>query len=264
MEESFSKTTPKEFFHLSICPLMELRKELQQREAAYLARRKEGTSTGDVVQPLWVLCSSLQTMSRESVVGDDQSIQGIVRDRNSNNSVHDASGVYHYAYRLNQRGRCVIVAPNGREIVALLVATDQSTSLLDEATCVAALDRLCYHVGYPLDLGDVEDIFLSDQSTLRCISCPLHNRIFDMMDGSLVVLSYGLPKKGTPVVMDGLRIGGSLQQQGCHQRVHSAFIDKDTHNVVVVVEANPLEALPSDVNFSHCKRSREPLDSCSP
>jgi nitrite reductase/ring-hydroxylating ferredoxin subunit len=141
-----------------------------------------------------------------------------------------------FSIRRNDRGRIVLRTPAGRDIVVLLVerATPQWY----------ALDRHCYHVGYPLDGGDIEDIAVRIGSAeplhLACINCPLHNRIFDLRNGDL--LSISLPSTPTgvdppAVVIGGRRDGGLPSTNGCHQRVHKISLRCiDTEEPHVVVE----------------------------
>lgn len=94
------------------------------------------------------------------------------------------------------------------------------------------IDAFCYHLGGPLEAGDIEDI-----GGTACVRCPLHGKRFS--------LSTGLElngRTGEPVCPD--------RQQRCH----AASVDAE--GVVWVEVDNAPSAVPSDrVNCSHVRRA---------
>lgn len=179
-------------------------------------------------------------------------------------------------YRFNNKGRLIVATVDDREVVicahpqrpptsseltnatqlpvtnggsqnvASVLVKDPETH---ETLEVFAYDRNCYHVGYPMDLGDIEDLVIrcphphstagSSSSSdgdggatafgwmkISCITCPLHNRIFDLNSGDLVSVAYPQtdPPSSSPLtsvlIAEGRRKGGAPRSHGCHQRIH--------------------------------------------
>jgi nitrite reductase/ring-hydroxylating ferredoxin subunit len=166
-----------------------------------------------------------------------------------------ANGVGRYSF--NGRGRLILVTRDDREIVVLAVTKPNdegegsnnnvvkgNSALLGggELVEVFAFDKNCYHVGYPLDMGDIEDIDVVAKGCggfhVTCITCPLHNRIFDLSTGGLVTVAYDPSGVDTApcLVRSGKRKGGAPSVIPCHQRVHAVSIleeGPDTKRIIV-------------------------------
>jgi nitrite reductase/ring-hydroxylating ferredoxin subunit len=197
-----------------------------------------------------------------------------------------------YRYRFNSKGRVVLSTVADREILVVMDPRDveavlacggptgPSTSfprvcigvcdgegaerpeaVVDQCPPwiprVYALDKNCYHIGYPIDLGAIEEIAVetcqADARRFICISCPLHNRLFDMATGNLIGVDYsraaGSAATSPPeqVIASGKRAGGVLFSAGCHQRPHRVVVRPTTGTIVVFDSSLDLHPpLPSD------------------
>jgi nitrite reductase/ring-hydroxylating ferredoxin subunit len=186
----------------------------------------------------------------------------------------------------NERGRRILKiplppdAPSNARPREIVVAVHPRTAE------VFAFDRYCYHIGYPLDLGDIEDVvpcapmpppppvraaatvrqqarpitdsavdakrapIALEASAVRaarldadldddlaaeelkshaCITCPLHNRIFDMRNGELltrrVVDATGEAPRTAAAAEDTSDKTVVCQSSGERQRVHPVTLE---------------------------------------
>lgn len=165
-------------------------------------------------------------------------------------------------YRVNKRGRVILVTREEREIVVCAVKKTVGVGG-ESAYDVFAYDRNCYHVGYPMDMGDIEDLHVSCGGNVTefhvvCITCPLHNRIFDIRTGDLVTVSHAQPQQSPAcIVTAGRRKGGAPSSHGCHQRVHPVELEiTDEGQRIVVFDTY---ALHSGFNESTQSRSLDVL-----
>lgn len=165
-------------------------------------------------------------------------------------------------YAFNGLGRLILITRDEREIAVVAVpkriiveeevdhqhasphTTATSAHLCSGASVdIFAFDKNCYHVGYPMDMGDIEDIDVCQKSDgagfhVTCITCPLHNRIFDLRTGGMVTVAYDETSvEHAPChVRSGKRKGGAPSVVPCHQRVHPVTITQESqsaHRIVV-------------------------------
>jgi|GEM_PF-5558075 len=145
-------------------------------------------------------------------------------------------------FSVNRVGRLLFRTPDAREIIiGALPSTPQTPP--SQPPRLYAIDRNCYHVGYPLDLGDIEELIVTSSShhhhqhqkekdqRVLCIRCPLHNRIFDTEDGSMVFMTYDTqhtPQASTAhSIRQGKYAGATVHRQPCMQRTHHVEIQVD-------------------------------------
>ena len=171
-----------------------------------------------------------------------------------------------YRYRFNAKGRLVMETCTGREIVVFMDPRDvagtcrveRETIATGDAPRIYALDKNCYHIGYPIDLGAIEDLPCVGGHVVMCISCPLHNRLFDVRTGDLVGIDYSssqsqmlaarrdgvesdeISSRGdrgddTHRISSGKRKGGAVFSAGCHQRSHR--VDVTAGGTIVVIDS---------------------------
>lgn len=175
-----------------------------------------------------------------------------------------------HKYRFNRRGRVVIKtnplsSPTGlcRELLLVWKGGNDAAITGEVAALVAAVDLNCYHIGYPLDMGDIEDVHVcpalggdekdDDKSgpqaeammgTIRTITCLLHSRIFDLDTGDMVRMEFSknMPEAlRTPVtpttqrVACGFRKDGIVLRDHCRQRVHPVRLSP--HGRLVVADS---------------------------
>ncbi|CUG91159.1 Hypothetical protein, putative [Bodo saltans] len=162
-------------------------------------------------------------------------------------------------YAFNGRGRLLLVTREEREIAVIAVhrpvvvggddedpVSSSSLKLSNNIIInVFAFDKNCYHVGYPMDMGDIEDIDVSRSGGghgfhVMCITCPLHNRIFDLRTGGMVTVAYDEKsiEHAPCLVREGKRKGGAPSVLPCHQRVHPVTLvtsqKNSSHHTIVV------------------------------
>jgi nitrite reductase/ring-hydroxylating ferredoxin subunit len=160
-------------------------------------------------------------------------------------------------YAFNGRGRLLLVTRDEREIAVVAVKRPSSDADTEEALPLSsssmrlanndtidvfAFDKNCYHVGYPMDMGDIEDIDVTRKGGkgfhVMCITCPLHNRIFDLRTGGMVTVAYDESsiEHAPCLVRAGKRKGGAPSVLPCHQRVHPVTLvaEDDLHHRIVV------------------------------
>lgn len=174
-------------------------------------------------------------------------------------------------YRFNECGRLILVTAEDREIVVYAhkkIGEESAIGTnLQQQFEVFAYDRNCYHVGYPMDMGDIEDLPVAvcvarkgagsaggsaatatEEFNVVCVNCPLHNRIFDLKTGDLVIVDHSQSRErrcpvdgnvplgvGEVVVPHGKRKGGRPSAQGCFQRVHPVVCHATSTGVQIVV-----------------------------
>lgn len=114
--------------------------------------------------------------------------------------------------------KCIDVG--GRPLVIFRTGSEGD----DGSPHLYCLDRICYHMGGPLDSGDIEDI----HGTL-VVSCPWHRYKIALEDGS------GL-YQATP---------GQWKSKGRRQRTHEVKIDEKGENIIVKINQDT-EELSSD------------------
>eukprot|EP00742_Colponemidia_sp_Colp-10_P024409 GILJ01029291.1.p1 GENE.GILJ01029291.1~~GILJ01029291.1.p1 ORF type:complete len:368 (-),score=49.98 GILJ01029291.1:40-1143(-) len=201
---------------------------------------------------------------------------------------------WHYRYRFNKRGRCVIETNHHeegywqgrfgtiggarteeggpaiqvgatvdttkgiqREIVVFFKGAGSSGSATTppepnaSAVDIGAVDLNCYHIGYPIDMGDIEDIAVCGvgqedeggaSGSITTINCPLHNRIFDVASGDLIRMDYSNafadclledPTDTLFKVTKGKWKGGVVQRDKCRQRIHTVTVDEASGRLVI-------------------------------
>ncbi len=118
---------------------------------------------------------------------------------------------------IKKRGRIHIQTPLSKRRISLISDKGQ----------IFAMDSICYHMGGPLTLGDIEDI-----AGERCIVCPWHKHPVSLKTGHK--LSQGVEFIDGRPVRTGWKPG-----QRVAQRTHTVSIDKKD-NVRVFV--NPESA----------------------
>jgi nitrite reductase/ring-hydroxylating ferredoxin subunit len=195
------------------------------------------------------------------------------------------------------------VATDGSSILAFAASALQSPPQRSPwAPRVYALDKNCYHIGYPIDLGAIEELpvacargtvpgnsaastaaaavgLLSEQASVMCLSCPLHNRLFELATGDLVAIDYSkreglagvaaVARSGSAagasaaegdaplsplvrgaVVTRGKRQGGVAVSAGCHQRPHRATVAPSTGRIVVYDASAPITRAPGEMSLA--------------
>lgn len=210
---------------------------------------------------------------------------------------------WHYRYRFNKRGRCVVETNSAegaywtslfahgtathegepkikiqttetplqtkkgiqREIVVFFKKGSERPAVVDDtadppsAADVGAVDLNCYHVGYPIDMGDIEDILVcgigkedeGPSGTITTINCPLHNRIFDVSTGDLIRMDYSgafadcLLEDSSDTLLKvtkGKWKGGVVQRDACRQRIHTVTLQQGTGRIVIKDSYFPSDA----------------------
>ena len=203
------------------------------------------------------------------------SISNSGKDGDDDIAVVKEKGIWLHKYRFNKRGR-LVVKTNPHAAAAASVAGDMKAGMCREllivwktplttlppiidgdiSKLVGAVDLNCYHIGYPLDLGDIEDVAVcpaiagsgvgdgdvtASTTNIHTINCPLHNRIFDLDTGDMVRMEFtkGMPEAlRTPltatsqVVACGKRKDGVIVRDACRQRVHPVRLSEAGRVVV--------------------------------
>jgi nitrite reductase/ring-hydroxylating ferredoxin subunit len=101
-------------------------------------------------------------------------------------------------------GRKLVEAPDGREVC-----------VVHHKGNLYAFDRRCYHVGYPMDQGDIEEL-----GGRMCINCPLHNRVFDMETGEMLAIVTNR----TAECPEPAQLEEVVESAGVRQRMHEVVV----------------------------------------
>ena len=159
--------------------------------------------------------------------------------------------------KINGRGRAILSVNGGREIVSVRIERAMNETAPTEELAqlgIFAFDRNCYHVGYPMDLGDIEEYAgpcpagnpEDSSNLLHCINCPLHNRIFDLATGDMMALIPGEDKK---IV--------EAKSTGCYQRIHHvSFLPFETIVAERLAEDNVLTSARQVPSFTSSKSAK--------
>ena len=98
-----------------------------------------------------------------------------------------------------------------------------------------AMDQYCYHMAGELNVGDIEDI--GDTS---CISCPVHNYLFDIKTGE--------------ELRDETGTGECFTSAGVKQRCHKVDCNYETGDIFVTLNFDKFGKIPSDLYAAiNCK-----------
>ena len=84
---------------------------------------------------------------------------------------------------------------------------DRHVSLINHKGEVYCLDSLCYHVGGPLGIGDIEDV-----GGRACLSCPCHLYKVTLESGEKLYGSTKLDETTGKLVPDGVKSAGVRQR----------------------------------------------------
>eukprot|EP00759_Apiculatamorpha_spiralis_P050450 PhF_6_TR4754/c0_g1_i1/m.6566 len=103
--------------------------------------------------------------------------------------------------------KVVKLASTGREVIVIHSGKQQ----------FHAMDLRCYHVGYPLDNGDIEDF---RGTGMLCIKCPYHNRYFEVCSGRLIDQVEEVDDKGVKETV--------VVRRGVYQRMHEVVVQGDS------------------------------------